>query len=147
MLYPNPKAEQTLGQRFRRAAVLRCVRHSSTSVSAPVGLGGRQPGNYAALTTSQERKAHYHTHTQKHLFWKRRASRSHIPTCTHTHNIFLPILSPHTHTHIHRPSQTQGLHYVKEYYNDSDVTRLRSCSAFGVSVPEFTVWGKRLSSV
>ncbi len=141
----RPQAEQTLGQWFRWAAVLRCVRHSSTSVSAPVWLGGRQPGNYTALTTSQERKAHYHTHKHKNTYLQAQSIQITQPHL-HTHDIFLPfslllllLRHTHTHTHTHRPSQTQGLHYVKEDYNDSNLTRLRSCSASGVSAPEFTV--------
>lgn len=137
MLCPDP--EHTVGQWFRWAAAWRCVRHSSTFVSAPVGLDGRQPGNYTALTTSPERKAHCHTHTYTYLYVSIQIIQPHL------HSQYLsPICSPpHTHTHTYTytqgPRQTQGLHYVKEDYNDSNVTRLRSCSASGVSVPEFTV--------
>lgn len=147
MLCSGPQAAQTQGQWFTWAAALRCVRHSSTSVSAPVGLSGRQPGNYTALTTSPERKAHYHTHTHahtdKHLFAFTEYT-DHTTPPAHTRYLSLILSLPpqvHTHsqTHIHRPSQTQGLHYVKEDYNDSNLTQLCSRSAAGVSVPEFTV--------
>lgn len=85
-------------------------------LSALVGLSGTQPGNYTALTTSPERKAHCLTHTNSIL-----------------------ITLPPAHTHASSPSQTQGLRYVKQDYNDSNLTRRCSCSASGVSVPEFTV--------
>jgi len=99
MLCPDP--EHTVGQWFRWAAAWRCVRHSSTFVSAPVGLDGRQPGNYTALTTSPERKAHCHTHIHKntYLYVSIQIIQPHL------HSQYLsPICSPphtHTHTHIH----------------------------------------------
>lgn len=96
----RPQAEQTLGQWLRRAAAaLRCVRHSSTSVSAPVGLGGRQPGNYTALTTSPERKAHCHTHKNTYLYVSIQI------TLPHLHTRYLSLLLTHTHTHSEAPAK------------------------------------------
>ena len=100
------QAEQTLGQWFRWAASLCCVRHSSTSVSAPVGLGGRQPGNYTALTTSPERTACYHTHIDKNTYLHSQRIQITQPHLQ-IHDIFFSILplflllQTHTHTHTH----------------------------------------------
>lgn len=119
----------------------RCVSLCKTQlhpVSVPVGLSGRQPGNYTALTTSQDRKTHYHKHAQKHSFASTEYTDQTNPTSIR--NIFSHSVSS-THTHTHR------VYYVKEDYNDSNLTWLCSCSAPGASVLEFTGWGKRLSTV
>lgn len=93
-LCPDPKA---------KAAVFHCIRPSSTSVSAPVGLSGRQPGNYTALTTSQERRAHHHTHTQKHLEYT-----DHTTPPAHTRYLSLHSLSSsHTHTYTQAQPNTR----------------------------------------
>lgn len=119
----------------------RCVSLCKTQlhpVSVPVGLSGRQPGNYTALTSSQDRKTHYHKHAQKHSF----ASRVYRSDKPHQHTQYLlPFCLLHTHTHTHR------VYYVKEDYNDSNLTWLCSCSAPGASALEFNGWGKRLSTV
>lgn len=102
---PEPKMNKLRACGSGRAAAFRCVRPSFTSVFAPVGLGGRQPGNYTALTTSSKRKGQYHTHIHKNTYLHAQSiqlTQSHLHTHTHNLSCILSLsLSLPSHTHMH----------------------------------------------
>lgn len=93
--------------------------------------------HWLAARRERPTTAHIYTHKNTYLHSPRTQLRTTPPAHTHTNTNILLLLLTCTRTYAH--SQIQRLHYVKQDYNDSNLTGLGSRCASGARVSEFTV--------